>query len=143
MLIGSRSAVNPELRRLRDDERQSLVDFLHLRMGLGQLTSHLGGMIHTNFEGNPRTFCSFYLLPQPGVPIQKEDVTRALEAHTRGEISGEELRLWAAMLLLNEPYDFEGPDQDFVADLVNELAMIAPPDIWSQNLRELKASRNL
>ncbi len=100
-------------------------------------------MMQVSFDGNPRIFFSSYLLPQPGVLVEKEDVFRALRVHNLGEISDEELRLWAAMLMLNEAYNFEGPDEDFVADVINELATIAAPHVWSQNLRELKASRNL
>lgn len=141
-LPGSRAAAaKPEPRHLRDDERQSLVDFLQLRLGFEQLMCQLGDMMQVSFDGNPRIFFSSYLLPQPGVPVEKEDVLRALRAHGLGEISDEELWLWAAMLMLNEAYDFEGPDQDSVADIVNELAMIATPDVWLQNFRELRATR--
>lgn len=48
-----------------------------------------------------------------------------MEKHWKGDISDSELNRWALMLLLNDAYDWQGPDEDEIAEILNDLAM--PP----------------
>lgn len=70
-----------------------------------------------------RRLTSYFLLPEPGVRIERWHIENALNKLRRREITEQQLSDWAAMLLLNEAYDWEGPDEDFIADQLNELAL--------------------
>jgi hypothetical protein len=48
-----------------------------------------------------------------------------MDRHARGEITTEQLSDWAAMLLANPSYDWEGPDEDEIADWLNDISLLA------------------
>jgi hypothetical protein len=71
-----------------------------------------------------RRLTSYFLLPQPGVRIELWHIQNAMAKHERGETSTPELAEWASMLLLNEAYDWEGPDEDDIADWLHEISSL-------------------
>jgi hypothetical protein len=115
-------------RQLTPEERDLLAQFARFEIGLEELTLKLRGMLELDFGSEERRFTSYFLLPEPGVRVEKEHINRALEKHWKGEVTDDELYRWATMLLLNEAYDWEGPDEDEIAEVLNELAIIPKPE---------------
>ena len=95
-----------------------------MEISLDELTIRLHGMLELDFGPEERKLISHFLLPQPGVRIELSGVRKIMEKHWRGEVSDDELYRWATMLLLNEAYDWEGPDEDEIAEVLNELATL-------------------
>ena len=77
-----------------------------------------------NFGKEERTLTSYFLLPQPGVRVEKRYIHTAMDKHARGEISTEQLADWATMLLLNDAYDWQGPEEEEIAVWLNDISML-------------------
>jgi hypothetical protein len=117
-----------ERRHLTAEEREFLAKFARLEVSMEQLCEHLHGMLEVNFGPTERRLISYFLLPEPGVRVTKDDIRCVLDKQWKGEISERELSEWASMLMLNEAYDWSGPDEDEIADTLNELSMTAHED---------------
>ena len=50
-----------------------------------------------------------------------------MDKQARGELTTERLSDWAAMLLADPSYDWEGPDEEEVAGWLNEMAVLRAP----------------
>ncbi len=105
-----------------------MAKFARLEVSMEQLCEHLHGMLEVNFGPTERRLISYFLLPEPGVRVTKDDIRCVLDKQWKGEISERELSEWASMLMLNEAYDWSGPDEDEIADTLNELSMTAHED---------------
>ncbi|HXR74475.1 MAG TPA: hypothetical protein VN737_00795 [Bryobacteraceae bacterium] len=112
-----------ERRGMRPGERETLARFAQLKIPLGELRARLGDMLEIDFGPTERRLTSYFLLPNPGIRIGMEHITNALNKHWSGEITDQELNDWATMLLLNEAYEWSGPDEDEIAEMLNELSM--------------------
>jgi len=132
-----------------DELRERLAGMLEFDFACRPGTKGLGGQCGGTFEriidtegrtapGSPvqklhndagevvaeRRLTSYFLLPQPGVHIELSHIRNAMSKHERGEITTQELADWASMLLLNEAYDWEGPDEDGIAEWLNDLSFL-------------------
>ena len=114
----------PKRRTLTRDERKALAQFAQLEIPIGELQRRLGKMLEFEFGENERRLTSHFLLPQPGVRIDQGHVRRAMDKHARGEISTDQLADWATMLLLNDAYDWEGPDEEEIAAWLNDISAL-------------------
>ena len=81
-------------------------------------------MLDFSFDCHERRLTSHFLLTQPGIRVEKKYIDVAMGKHAQGEISTEELADWATMLLLNDAYDWQGPEEDEIADWLNEISML-------------------
>jgi hypothetical protein len=125
-----RSILTPntkERRQLTSEEKELLAQFARFEIGLEELTIRLRGMLELDFGPEKRKLVSYFLLPEPGVRIELSHAKNAMEKHWRGEVSDDELYRWATMLLLNEAYDWQGPEEDEIAEMLNELAILPKP----------------
>ena len=132
-----------------DELRERLVGMLEFdfqcRPGTGELGGQSGGRFERMIDPEGRTapgstvqklhndggelvaerrLTSYFLLPQPGVRIELWHIRNAMGKQERGEISTRQLSDWAAMLLLNEAYDWEGPDEDEIAEWLNDISFL-------------------
>jgi hypothetical protein len=108
------------------EEREWLGQFVHMEITLDELLARLNGAITLEISPTERRLTS-HLTPQfPSVRVEKRDVQTAIERYRKGEISERRLVRWAAMLLMNDVYDWEGPDEDEIAEVLNDLAMVPP-----------------
>ena len=98
----------PQKRMPTSAERKVLERFARLEISLEELKRTLGSMLEFHFGKEERTLTSFFLLPQPGVRVEKKYIDTAMGKHARGEITTEELSAWATMLQLNDVYDWQG-----------------------------------
>jgi len=76
------------------------------------------------FCGLERRLTSHFLAAEPGIRIEMEHIENAVNRRSNRSASDRELSDWAAMLLMNDAYDWEGPDEDEISESLNEL--IAP-----------------
>ena len=112
-----------EPRAIRPEERETLARFAELEIPLEEVRLRLGGMLDINFGPTERRLTSHFLLPEPGIRIEMKHIRKALSKHWKGELTDQELNDWATMLLLNEAYEWSGPDEDEIAEMLNELSM--------------------
>ena len=47
-----------------------------------------------------------------------------MEQHERGRVTKRELSDWAAMLLMNDAYNWDGADEEEIAEALNERAIL-------------------
>lgn len=114
----------PDRRVLTRSERKALEKFACLDISLEELQRCLGEMLVFNFGKEERRLTSYFLLPRPGVCVEKKYIQTAMDKHARGELSTEQLADWATMLLLNDAYDWQGPDEEEIAGWLNEISML-------------------
>lgn len=112
-----------EPRAITPEERETLARFAELEIPLEEVCIRLGGMLDIDFGPSERRLTSHFLLPEPGIRIEMRHVRNALSKHWNREVTDQELSDWATMLLLNEAYEWPGPDEDEIAGMLNELSM--------------------
>ena len=117
-----------ESRNLTSEERDVLTRYARLEISLEEVCARLGEMLQIDFGPIERRLTSHFLFPVPGIRIGMEHIRNALDKHWGGEITDTELSDWATMLLLNEAYDWPGPDEDEIAEMLHELSMKKIPE---------------
>ncbi len=106
-------------------QRRALEEFAELRISLEDLRRRLHGVLEFDFKDQERSLKTHYGgTPTPGVRIELEHIREAMEKHAREEVSTHDLADWATMLLLNDAYDWEGPDEEKIADWLNEISIL-------------------
>ena len=109
---------------LKCRERKALEQFVRLEISLEELTRALSKVMALTFAEDERRLATHFALPEPGVRVSMEHIHNAMAKHTREETTTKELSEWAAMLLLNEAYDWQGPQEDEIADWLNEISLL-------------------
>jgi hypothetical protein len=107
-------------------ERKAMEEFLDLRIGLDRLRKELAGRIQFEFEptaGVRRSLDKNSAPAEPGVIVTVEALRRAQDALVQGKISMAELTDWAAMLLMNDDFDWPEEPSDEIANWLNDVAM--------------------
>jgi len=101
-----------------------LAQFARLEISLAELIRAFEGMLSVEFGPTERRLTSRFLCAEPGIRIEKELITNALEKRKKGGVAEGELFDWAAMLLLNDAYEWQGPDEE-IAEVLNEHELAA------------------
>jgi len=104
-------------------ERDLLERFARMEISLADLCRNLQGMLSVEFGLYQRRLTSHFLAAEPGIRIEKQHVQNALDRRRAGQISERDLSDWAAMLQLNDAYDWEGLDEEEIAQSLNELSV--------------------
>lgn len=86
-------------------------DYATLGVSLEQLREALGDAIEIHFGPHERKVQFRYDNREPVVHIELGQIREVMDKHARPEITTEQLSDWAAMLLANPSYDWEGPDE--------------------------------
>ncbi|HVZ62001.1 MAG TPA: hypothetical protein VG892_14550 [Terriglobales bacterium] len=113
-----------QVKKFKKAHRRALEEYADLKISLEELRQLLAGVVEFDFQDHERRLDSDYGAPVPGVRIGLGHIHAAMEKHSRGDISTEQLADWATMLLLNLAYDWEGPDEDQISDWLNEISML-------------------
>ncbi|WP_263368325.1 hypothetical protein [Edaphobacter bradus] len=87
----------------------------------------LAGIFKFNLEPEVRTASTHFRVPEPGIPITRDHISKALEHKRLGLISERALVYWATMLLLNDAYELDPKDEDFVAGWLNDISYNLDP----------------
>jgi hypothetical protein len=114
---------NP-VKKFTKAHRRALEEFADLKISLEELRRRLAGVVEFDFREHERRLDCHYGTPVPGVRIELRHIRAAMEKQARGEISTEELADWATMLQMNQAYDWEGPEEEEIADWLNEISML-------------------
>ena len=112
------------MKKFTKAHRRALEEYADLKISLEELRQRLAGVVEFDFRDHERRLDSCYGTPVPGVRIELKHVRAAMEKQARGEISTDQLADWATMLLLNHAYDWEGPEEDEIAEWLNEISML-------------------
>ncbi len=122
----SRRSAGPRkpVRKFTKAHRRALEEFADLKISQEELRRRLAGVVEFDFQNHERRLDSHYGTPVPGVRIELKHIRAAMDKHAREEISTEQLADWATMLQLNDAYDWEGPEEERIADWLNEISML-------------------
>jgi hypothetical protein len=110
---------------LTKKQRRALEDYGALRISLEQLREVLGDAMEVDFGPHERKVLFRYDNRKPVVRVELLHIKDVMDRHARGEITTEQLSDWAAMLLANPSYDWEGSDEDEIADWLNDISLLA------------------
>lgn len=116
--------MNRARRPLTQDERRALEEFADLSIPFEDLRRRLSGVVEFEFKATETRLSHFYEHPDPGIRIERHHVEDAVRRLEKAEISVERMRNWATMLLMIDAYDWEGPDEDWIAEKLNEFALL-------------------
>jgi hypothetical protein len=104
------------------DEQTALLRFAHLEIDLETLRHELRRGLTFDFNGNPRTLSNHFDSRAADIRITQKDIDRALVREREGAISYQQLSDRATMLLMNDVYDWQGADEEKIADTLNDLS---------------------
>jgi hypothetical protein len=113
--------------QLTEMQRTALEDYATLSISLNQLLERLGNAIEISFGPTERKVLFHYDNRKPVVRIELRHIRDAMDKQTRGDVTADQLSDWAAMLLADPSYDWEGPDEDEIAGGLNEMALLSAP----------------
>ena len=112
-----------DLPMLTPEQLETLRRFALLQVGVEDVRRSLAGVFEFDLSPELRTAATKFRVPEPGVTITRDHVSRALEQKRLGLISERELVYWATMLLLNDAYELDPKDEDFLADWLNNISL--------------------
>lgn len=96
--------------------------FALLQVGVEDVRRSLAGVFEFELRPEQRTAKTYFRTPEPGIVITREHISKALEQKRLGLISERELVYWATMMLLNDAYEPDPTDEDFVAEWLNDVS---------------------
>lgn len=111
-----------ELPTLTPEQLEVLRRFASLEAGVEEVRCSLAGVFEFDLNPELRTASTHFRIPEPGIAITRDHISRALEQRRLGLISEKELVQWATMLLLNDAYVPDPKDEDFVAEWLNDIS---------------------
>lgn len=111
-----------DLPTLTPEQLETLRRFALLQVGVEDVRRALAKVFEFELTPELRTAWTNFRVPKPGVMITRDHISRALEQKRLGLISEPELVYWATMLLLNDAYELDPKDEDFVADWLNDIS---------------------
>lgn len=111
-----------ELHILTVEQLNVLRRFLSFDAGVEDVRRALVGVFEFNLDPHMRTSKAHFKIPEPGVRITREHISKALENKRLGLLSERDLVYWATMLLLNDAYEIDPEDEDFIADWLNDIS---------------------
>lgn len=115
------STAAPHPRRpLNLAERKALERYARLEITFVDLREQPKDIVQFEFLPTERRFFPFYEPPQPPVRVEKPRIDGAREQQARGEITQQELGLWATMLLMIDAYAWQGLDEEAIASALND-----------------------
>lgn len=109
------------------NQRRVLEQYSWLEVGLDQVRGALRDVMEFNFEPEKRWLNTDFLVPEPGISITRKHIANALSKKRDGLISESALVYWASMLLMNDAYEFDPTDEDFIADWLNDISYDLDP----------------
>ncbi|HWR14142.1 MAG TPA: hypothetical protein VN577_04910 [Terriglobales bacterium] len=112
---------------LTAEQRRALEQYASFEVGLDEVRHTLRAVMEFNFEAEKRWLNTHFLVPEPGIPITREHIACALSKKREGLITEKDLVYWATMLLMNEAYEFDQKDVDFIADWLNDISYDLDP----------------
>jgi hypothetical protein len=116
-----------ELHILTAEQLEVLRRFASFDADIEDVRQALVGVFEFDLEPETRTAKGHFKIPEPGVLITRDHISKALENRRIGLISERDLVFWATMILLNDAYELNPKDEDFVADWLNDISYNLDP----------------
>lgn len=116
-----------ELLPLTKEQLEVLRRFASLDAGVEDVRRSLSGVFEFQLEPELRTAKGHFKIPEPGVLITRDHISRALEQKRLGLMTERDLVYWATLILLNDAYEVDPNDEDFVADWLNDISYSLDP----------------
>jgi len=110
------------LRSLSLKQIEVLKLFVLFEANIEDIRKVLEGVFDFEFEGQIRAAITGFRVPEPGVIVTRDHIRNAVEKRELGKVSERELIFWATMLLLNDAFELDPNDQEFVAEWLNEVS---------------------
>jgi hypothetical protein len=111
-----------DLPSLTPNQVEALSRFASFEIGLDAMLRSMDGIFTFKFQGTIRTSSTKFKVPEPGILITRSHIENACERRRLGSVSEEELMKWATVILLNNAYEIDEENQDFISDWLNELS---------------------
>jgi hypothetical protein len=111
-----------DLPSLTPHQLEVLRRFALLDATVDEVLDSLTGVFDIDLAPDRRTARVHFRVPEPGVVIGRHHISRGLEKKRLGLISERELAYWATMLLLNDAYQLDPKDEDFIAEWLNDIS---------------------
>ena len=111
-----------ELPTLTPEQLQVLRRFAALENDIEDVRRSLSGVFDFDLEPVRRTASVHFKVPEPGILVTRNHIYKALDQKRLGLISERDLVYWATMLLLNDAYEIDPEDENFVADWLNDIS---------------------
>jgi hypothetical protein len=111
-----------ELPNLTPEQLEILRRFALFEANLDEVRRCLAGVFEFDFQRERRVSSGHFRAPEPGIIITREHISKAIERNRLGLISRQELVDWATMFLLNDAYQLESEDEDFLAEWLNDVS---------------------
>jgi hypothetical protein len=93
-------------------------------------------MVEINFGTDVRGLTSHFTCTEPGVRVTLWMIDNALAKRARGEWTAHAVMDWATMILLNDQYDWNGSDEEEIADRLDALSL---PQVFGPDPRNERA----
>ena len=103
-----------------------LADFVHLNATVDDVCRSLEGVFTFNFGSMIRRAECHFRVPEPGVLVRRDDVLVAMQQRCSGIITETSVMYWATMILLNEAFQIDANDEEFIAEALNDLSFNWP-----------------
>ncbi len=100
-----------------------LTQFANCEISLTELIAGLHGKLDILFDTDVRSLTSSFLPAEPGIRIGLNHIERAKSKNWAGKLSNEDLMHWATMILLNDAYVWDGPEETDIVDRLDELSL--------------------
>jgi hypothetical protein len=113
---------NSKLPALSSEQMDFLKRFVLLEARMEDIREVLDGVFDFDFRGRSRTASVRFRVPEPGVIVTRNNILHAVERRKLGKLSEQELIFWATMLLLNDAFELDPNDQEFVSEWLNEVS---------------------
>jgi hypothetical protein len=116
-----------ELPNLTEEQVAVLARYARLDVGLDEVRRVLSSVFEFSLEPEMRSASMHFRVPEPGIPVTRTHISKALEQKRLGLISEKDLAHWATFILLNEAYELDAADEDFIADWLNDMSYNLDP----------------
>src|SRR4051812_32182254 len=111
-----------ELPSLTPHQLDVLRRFALMQASIDEVRQSLNGVFEFDFAPDRRTASVHFKVPEPGIIVTRDHISNAFEQKRLGLISERQLVHWATMLLLNDAYQLDPEDEEFVADWLNDIS---------------------
>ncbi len=111
-----------ELPALTPGQLEVLRQFASMEASVEEVRRSLTGVFEFDLAPERRTASVHFRVPEPGVLITRDHISKALDHKRLGLISERELVYWATMLMLNDAYQPDPKDEDFVTEWLNDIS---------------------
>ena len=109
-------------RNLTAVQLEAFTQFAAMEVGLPELRNALGDLFQFDFGERVRNMEEHFAAPTPGVLIQRRHIDHAVDLFQAGKIARQTMMEWATVLLLSNAFELDSPDEDFIADHLNDLS---------------------